>query len=186
MMQSEVWAPQHLPLWGLWPPWKVQVAWGRVIAESRLTCPFSQPRGEKLPVPQYPYPEACDKPVEQPQRQRGHGERTDPEERRLGPSDHLIHALPVHGSSFSVYMCVCNTGDLNFRQCALISKPQRERESLYKEVVASHTLAHTPTPPHTLQHLSSLIWSATPTSTPDRLQQASLCHSAAPHWPIPT
>lgn len=65
---------------------------------TRLTCPFAQPRREQLPVAQDPDPEAREQPVEQPQRQGGHGERTDPEERRLGPAERLLSVHPLHGS----------------------------------------------------------------------------------------
>lgn len=70
---------------------------GVKIDVTQLTCPLAQLRGEQLPVSQDPDPEAGEQPVEQPQRQGGHGERTDPEERRLGPAERLLHVHPVHG-----------------------------------------------------------------------------------------
>jgi len=68
------------------------------IDETQLTCPFAQLRGEQPSISQDPDPEAQEQLVEQPQCQGGHSERTDPEERRLGPADHFLNVHPVHGS----------------------------------------------------------------------------------------
>ena len=78
-------------------------------AVTPLTCPFAQLRGEQLPIPQDPDPEAWEQPVEQPQRQGGHSEGADPEERCLGPAERLLGVHPLHGcgdSAWCVRVCV--------------------------------------------------------------------------------
>lgn len=76
------------------------------IDVTLLTCPFALPRRQQLSISQNPDPKACEQPVEQPQRQGGHSECTDPEERRFGPADHFLNVHPVHGSG-SRWLCVC-------------------------------------------------------------------------------
>ena len=110
------------------------------------TCPFAQLRREQLPVAQDPDPEARQQPVDQPESQGGHGEGTDPEQRRLSPAQRLLDVLPLHDGE-CVLQCACARGDLTFRLSALISS-HNEREPLYKGLVASHSHP---------QHLSGLI-----------------------------
>lgn len=70
---------------------------------TRLTCPFAQLRRKQLPVAQDPDSEARQQPVDQPESQGGHGERTDPEQRLLSPAERLFDVHPLHDG-----VCACD------------------------------------------------------------------------------